>query len=96
MNGRRLTNIGTFRAYLVEFLRNNPKIHKNMTFLVRHLPSTSKGLPIEIYIFSNDQVWANYEALQADLFDHIFAVIPEFELRVFQEPTGADLQLLRS
>jgi len=90
VNGRRLTNIGTFRAYVVGYLRNHPKIHKNMTFLVRHLEPCSKGLGIQIYVFSNDQVWANYEAIQADIFDHILAVIPEFELRVFQEPAGAD------
>ncbi len=63
-----------------------------MTFLVRHLSPTSKGLPIEIYVFSNDQAWANYEAIQADIFDHILAIVPEFGLRVFQEPTGADFQ----
>ncbi len=92
VNGRRLTNIGTFRAYVVAYLRQHPKIHQDMTFLVRHLSPTSKGLPIEIYVFSNDQAWANYEAIQADIFDHILAIIPEFGLRVFQEPTGADFQ----
>lgn len=65
-----------------------------MTFLVRHLQPTETGLPIEIYVFSNDQVWANYEAIQADIFDHILAVIPEFELRVFQNPTGVDFRTL--
>ena len=95
VNGRRLTNVGTFRAYLVEYLRHHPRIHKDMTFLVRHLAPTENGLPIEIYVFSNDQVWANYEAIQADIFDHIFAIIPEFELRVFQNPTGADFSSLR-
>ena len=63
-----------------------------MTFLVRHLPPGQYGLPIEIYVFSNDQVWSNYEAIQADIFDHILAVIPEFDLRVFQVPSGSDLQ----
>ncbi len=90
VNGRRLTNIGTFRAYIVGYLKNHPNIHKDMTFLVRQLPPNPNGLPIEIYVFSNDQVWANYEAIQADIFDHLLAVIPEFELRVFQNPTGAD------
>lgn len=66
-----------------------------MTFLVRQLQPQGKGLPIEIYVFSNDQEWANYEAIQSDIFDHIFAVIPEFELRVFQEPTGADISSIR-
>jgi miniconductance mechanosensitive channel len=90
VNGRRQTNIGVFRAYLKGYLENNPKIHNSMTFLVRHLQPTDKGLPIEIYVFSNDQAWANYEAIQADIFDHVLAVIPEFDLRVFQNPTGAD------
>jgi len=65
-----------------------------MTFLVRHLPPTSKGLPMEIYVFSSDQVWANYEDIQADIFDHILAVLPEFGLRIFQEPSGLDFQSL--
>jgi miniconductance mechanosensitive channel len=92
INVRRLTNIGTFRAYIVFYLRAHPKIHQNMTFLIRHLAPGANGLPIEIYVFSNDQVWANYEALQADIFDHILAVVPEFGLRVFQNPTGADFR----
>ena len=96
INGRRLTNIGTFRAYIINYLRNHPKIHSDMTFLVRHLAPTENGLPIEIYVFSNDQVWAHYEAIQADIFDHVLAVIPEFDLRVFQNPTGADFQVLKS
>ena len=94
VNGRHLTNIGTFRAYVAAYLRNHPKIHQEMTFLVRHLDPTPNGLPIQIYVFSNDQVWANYEAIQADIFDHILAIIPKFELRIFQNPTGADLQNL--
>jgi len=94
INGRHLTNIGTFRAYVAAYLRNHPKIHQEMTFLVRHLEPTPNGLPIQIYVFSNDQAWANYEAIQADIFDHILAVIPKFELRIFQNPTGADLQSL--
>ncbi|HIE65948.1 MAG TPA: mechanosensitive ion channel family protein [Nitrospiria bacterium] len=92
INGRRLTNVGTFRAYIVNYLRNHPKIHKDMTFLVRHLAPTEHGLPIEIYVFSNDQVWANYEAIQADIFDHVLAALPKFDLRVFQNPTGSDFQ----
>jgi miniconductance mechanosensitive channel len=92
VNGRHLTNIGTFRAYVAAYLRNHPKIHHDMTFLVRHLEPTPNGLPIQIYVFSNDQAWANYEAIQADIFDHILAVIPKFELRIFQNPTGADFQ----
>jgi miniconductance mechanosensitive channel len=93
-NGRKMTNLGTFRKYLENYLHQHPKIHQDMTFLVRHLQPTEKGLPIEIYVFSNDQAWANYEAIQADIFDHILAIIPEFGLRVFQNPTGDDFQKL--
>ncbi len=95
-NGRRMTNLGTFRKYLENYLHNHPKIHDDMTFLVRHLQPTEKGLPLEIYVFSNDQVWANYEAIQADIFDHILAIMPEFGLSVFQNPTGDDFRKLTS
>ncbi len=91
INGRRLTNVGTFRAYIEEYLRRHPKIRKDMTFLVRQLAPTEKGLPIEVYVFSNDQVWASYEALQADIFDHLLAVVPQFNLRVYQNPSASDL-----
>jgi len=93
-NGRRMTNIGTFRAYVVAYLRNHPMINMDMTFLVRQLPPGQHGLPIEVYVFSKDQVWANYEAIQADIFDHILSVVPEFDLRVYQNPTGADFRML--
>ena len=93
-NGRRMTNLGTFRVYLENYLHNHPKIHQDMTFLVRHLQPTEKGIPVEIYVFSKDQAWANYEALQANIFDHILAIMPEFGLRVFQNPTGDDLRKL--
>jgi len=93
-NGRRMTNIGTFRAYVVAYLRHHPMINQDMTFLVRQLQPTQHGLPIEIYVFSKDQVWANYESIQADIFDHILAVVPEFDLRVYQNPTGADFRML--
>ncbi len=93
-NGRSQTNLGVFRAYIKNFLARHPKINKDMTFIVRHLPPSSKGLPMEIYVFSSDKVWANYEDIQADIFDHILAVLPEFGLRVFQEPSGLDLQML--
>src|SRR5210317_469251 len=94
INGRRQTNIGVFRAYIIAYLKNNPKIHQNMTFLVRHLEPTQHGLPVQVYVFSNDQAWANYEAIQADIFDHLLAALPEFELRVFQNPTGSDFARL--
>ena len=90
INGRRLTNVGTFRVYVAAYLRKHPKIHQDLTFLIRQLAPTPKGLPIEIYVFTNDIEWANYEGIQADIFDHLLAVVPMFELRVFQEPTGAD------
>jgi miniconductance mechanosensitive channel len=94
VNGRHLTNIGTFRAYLVAYLKNHPQIRQDMTSLVRQLPVTERGLQIELYIFSADQVWANYEAIQADIFDHVLAVLPLFDLRAFQNPTGADVRAL--
>lgn len=95
INFRKLTNVGTFRAYVVEYLKTNPQIHKNMTFLVRQLAPKDNGLPIEIYVFTNDTRWAVYESIQADIFDHLFAVLPEFGLRAFQNPSGADLQGLQ-
>ncbi|MDG2333074.1 MAG: mechanosensitive ion channel family protein [Myxococcota bacterium] len=88
---RRLTNIGTFRAYVAAYLTAHPKIHTDgFTFIVRQLPATASGLPLEIYCFSNDQDWTRYEGIQSDIFDHIFAMVPEFSLRLFQDPTGAD------
>ena len=94
INQKRLTNIGTFRKYIEAYLKNHPKIHNDMTFLVRQLQPSEKGLPIEIYVFSNDQEWANYEAIQSDIFDHILAIVPEFNLKVFQNPTGDDFNKL--
>jgi miniconductance mechanosensitive channel len=93
-NGRKQTNLGVFRKYLEAYLRNNPNINTEMTFLVRQLQPTETGIPIEIYVFSKDQRWANYESIQADIFDHVLAVIPAFELKVFQNPTGSDFQQL--
>ncbi len=93
-NGRKMTNLGTFRKYLEEYLQHHPMISNEMTFLVRHLQPTDKGLPVEIYVFSKDQAWANYEAIQADIFDHTLAILPEFDLHVFQNPTGSDFQKL--
>ncbi len=94
VNGRRQTNIGIFRAYLKGYLRNNPKVHNDMTFLVRQLQTTGDGLPIEVYVFSKDQEWDIYEDNQADIFDHILAVVQEFDLKVFQQPTGRDFSNL--
>ncbi len=95
INGRYLTNIGTFRAYIESYLRENSNIHQEMTFLVRQLAPGADGLPIEIYVFSNDTNWVNYEAIQADIFDHLLSVLPEFDLKVFQNPTGDDFKEMR-
>ena len=86
LHPRRLTNIGTFRAYIVAYLRHHPKIHPQLTFLVRQLAPTVHGLPVEIYVFSTDQNWINYEGIQSNIFDHLLAVVPEFDLRVYQIP----------
>ncbi|UCH63265.1 MAG: mechanosensitive ion channel family protein [Fidelibacterota bacterium] len=94
INGRRLTNVGTFRSYIEAYLRSHPLIHQDMTLLVRQLQPGPSGLPIEIYAFTDDTRWAAYEAIQADIFDHILAVVPQFDLRVFQEPTGKDFENL--
>jgi miniconductance mechanosensitive channel len=91
---RRLTNLGTFRAYVLAYLRARPDVHQDMTLLVRQLAPTAAGLPIEIYVFTSDTAWAVYEGIQADIMDHLLSVLPEFGLRVFQEPTGADVRAL--
>ena len=96
LDRRRLTNVGTFRAYVKHYLSGHPKIHQGMTLLVRQLQPGAQGLPLEIYCFSNDTNWANYEALHADIFDHLIASLPEFGLRAFQEPSGSDLKALRA
>lgn len=94
VNGRRQTNLGVFRAYAKEYLKHHPKVNTDMTMLVRQMQPTAAGIPIEIYVFSADKAWANYEDMQSDIFDHLLAVIPQFELEVFQEPTGADFRKL--
>jgi miniconductance mechanosensitive channel len=96
LSARRMTNLGTFRAYVAAYLRSHPGINTEMTFLVRHLQPGPTGLPIEIYVFSSDKAWANYEVIQADIIDHLLAVLPEFDLSVFQEPSGVDFQSLAS
>jgi miniconductance mechanosensitive channel len=91
-NGRRLTNIGTFRAYCVSYLRAHPLIHQELTFLVRQLQPTAQGLPLEIYVFVNDTNWSVYEGVQADIFDHLLSVVSVFDLRVYQHPSGHDVK----
>ncbi len=86
VNGRRQTNIGVFRAYLKAYLHNRSDIHDDMTFLVRQLQPSEKGLPIQVYVFTTTIDWGKYEDIQADIFDHIFAVIPQFDLKVYQFP----------
>jgi len=94
---RRLTNVGTFRAYVLHYLKDNGRIHQDMTLLVRQLPAGAQGLPLELYCFANDTRWEVYEDIQSDIFDHLIAILPEFGLRIFQEPSGNDIQgLLRS
>jgi miniconductance mechanosensitive channel len=92
VNGRRLTNIGTFRAYLKEYLSRRDDLDSNYSFIVRQLASGPEGLPIEIYVFTNTIDFSKYEDIQADIFDHILAVIPQFELNIFQNPTGSDFR----
>ncbi|HSX49611.1 MAG TPA: mechanosensitive ion channel domain-containing protein [Cellvibrio sp.] len=92
VNGRRLTNLGTFRAYLRMYLQQHKSIHPDMTQIVRQLSPEAHGIPLEIYAFTNDTRWANYESIQSDIFDHIFAIIPEFGLRIYQTPSGYDVQ----
>jgi len=94
LNGRHLTNIGTFRAWLEAWLKSHPQIHQNMTLMVRQLAPGSEGLPLEVYAFTNTTVWLEYERIQSDIFDHIYAVLPAFGLRVHQTPTGHDFRFL--
>ncbi|MFC4598365.1 mechanosensitive ion channel family protein [Cohnella hongkongensis] len=91
VNGRQLTNIGVFRSYVENYLKQHPRIHQGMTLIVRQLAPTETGLPLEIYAFVNDTNWGVYESVQSDIFDHIFAAAPSFGLRIFQSPTGHDL-----
>ncbi len=91
VNGRHVTNIGTFRAYAEAYLRAHPRVHHEMTCMVRQLQPGPTGLPLEMYCFTSTTVWAEYEGIQADIFDHLYSILPEFDLRVFQQPGGADV-----
>ena len=95
-NQRRLTNIGTFRAYVELYLNQHPNISKHQSLIVRQLQPTEKGLPLEIYAFSNQIAWKDYEAIQSDIFDHLIAILPEFGLKVYQAPSGYDMQIAMS
>ena len=87
---RRLTNIGTFRAYVESYLKAHPLLRQDMTMIVRQLPPEPEGLPIEIYCFTNTVAWVAYEGIQSDIFDHLYGILPEFGLAVFQSPSGRD------
>ena len=93
-NGRWLTNVGTFRAYIIEYLKKHPNSKKDLTMLVRQLEPTDKGLPLQVYAFVDTTVWAEYEGIQSDIFDHLLAIAPEFGLNIFQQPTGRDFKAL--
>ncbi len=94
VNTRRITNIGTFRAYIENYLRAHPGVHQEMRLLVRQLSPTPDGLPIEVYCFTNTTQWVEYEGIQSDIFDHLLAILPEFGLQVFQSPSGTDMRAL--
>ena len=96
INGLHQTNLGVFRAYLVRYLRNEVPVNKDMTLMVRQLQPTETGLPMQLYFFTDTVVWVDYEGIQSDVFDHVLAVIPEFGLRVFQNPSGEDVASLRN
>ena len=96
VNGRRQTNLGVFRAYLTNYLRSLPAVNQDLTCMVRQLQPTEQGIPLELYFFSSIKAWIPYEGVQADVFDHVLAIIPEFDLHVFQNPTGEDFRALSS
>lgn len=93
INGRRMTNIGTLRAYITRYLQKHPRIHKDLTCMVRQMAPGEKGVALQIYAFTNDVNWVNYEGIQADIFDHILSVIPFFELKIFQFPSELKVNL---
>ena len=95
VNRRRMTNVGTFRAYAYNYLKNHPRIHEGMTLIVRQLAPGPEGLPLEVYCFTSTTEWAVYEDIQSDIFDHLLAIVPEFGLRLFQKPAGSDLANLK-
>ena len=93
MNMRRLTNIGTFRAYAYRYLRQHPRTRQDMTMMVRHLQPGPQGIPLEVYCFTSTTAWTEYEDIQADIFDHLLAIVPEFGLRLFQQPGGTEFSI---
>lgn len=95
-NRRRLTNIGTFRAYAKAYIENHSEIHKGMLMIVRMMEPQSEGIPVEVYCFTNNTAWVEYERIQGDIFDHLLAILPEFWLRLYQAPAGSDLSRLQN
>jgi len=94
-NRRRLTNIGTFRAYARAYIEHHPEIRHDMLMIARMMEPQSEGIPIEIYCFTNNTAWVEYERIQGDIFDHLLSILPEFWLRLYQAPAGSDLSKLR-
>lgn len=94
VNGRRLTNVGLYRQYIQQYLKKHPQVNTNLTCMVRQLEPTAEGLPLEVYCFSKDKNWVNYEGIQADIFDHILSVAGYFDIHIFQNPSGSDFRNL--
>ncbi|HBG53143.1 MAG TPA: mechanosensitive ion channel protein MscS, partial [Rikenellaceae bacterium] len=92
VNGRRMTNIGVFRHYIENYLNDNKTIRKDMALMVRQMAMEDRGIPIEIYCFTTTTVWAEYEEIQSDIFDHLMAAVSYFDLEIFQQPSGSDLK----
>ncbi|MBP2272739.1 small-conductance mechanosensitive channel [Pseudomonas sp. BP6] len=92
-NHRKLTNLGTFRAFALAYLQNHPNVHKNMTCMVRQMQTTAEGVPLEIYCFTTTTAWEEYERIQGDIFDYLLAVLPEFGLSLYQQPSGNDMRV---
>lgn len=95
VNKRRLTNLGTFRAYAQAYLENHPGVHKELMIMVRHMPTAAEGIPLEIYCFTNVTAWKDYERIQADIFDHLYSIVSEFDLDIYQKPGGSDIRIFR-
>jgi miniconductance mechanosensitive channel len=92
INGRRQTNIGVYRSYIMNYLGRYPRVDKNFMIMVRQLQPEPQGIPIEVYCFADTTVWAEYEGIQADIFDHLYAATQFFDLRLYQSPSGRDFR----
>jgi miniconductance mechanosensitive channel len=89
LNGRNLTNLGVFRKYVDSYLKQHSAINKDMMIMARQLAPTTQGIPLEIYAFSSDKRWENYEYIMSDIFDHLIAALPYFDLEVFELPSSS-------